>query len=326
MTKDDAGRLRPFWLLLHEHHQSVAPELAPFVSTSESWAHRERQYKQAMAGDWFGFIAQLDTVDVGYLICAKRPMDWQATFDLPPKLWELLTLVVHPKARGAGIGSALLDAMDEKIAGTDTKTKLVGAVPANKRAVSLYQSRGYQPAWLILTRFQKGHLSSRHDSGVQVERVAVRGVDMLRPLWLALHHHHQCVSPGLGPWVEDEDSWKVIKELLIVAAVNGLLFAVNHEGNPIGFGSAAIYSADEMEGYSDTWETGERIAETKFLVVAEHARETGVGSAILAAIDRELAMRDASDHLIGAIAPNLDTISFYQSRGFQPAWLEMVRR
>jgi hypothetical protein len=45
LTAAGIDRLRPMWLALHHHHQSVAPHLGPFVSDDESWANRKRQYE-----------------------------------------------------------------------------------------------------------------------------------------------------------------------------------------------------------------------------------------------------------------------------------------
>jgi hypothetical protein len=42
--------------------------------------------------------------------------------------------------------------------------------------------------------------------------IRVEGVDALvelEPLWLVLHHHHQASAPELGPYVEDQASWRV---------------------------------------------------------------------------------------------------------------------
>ena len=310
--------------MLHAHHQQVAPNLAPYVSEQKSWAQRRRQYADAMSGDWFGFIAQSGTSDVGYLICKKRPMDWEAAFDLPPMLWELLTLFVHPKYRGAGIGSAMLDAMDETIASTKISTKLVGVIPDNHRAVALYQARGYIPTWLIMTRFKRQLVATETRQDVSIVGASIDSVDTLQPLWTTLHHHHQDVSPHLGPWVDDVRAWSVIRKLLVNSAADGLLFVAHSGGTPIGLASAAIYNADEL-GYADTWLTGNRIAETKFLVVADEARGQGVGATLLRTVDCELARRGTHDHLIGVIEPNLDAIRFYQSKEFRPAWLELVQ-
>jgi len=92
----DIDRLAPLWLALHAHHQNIAPQLAPFVCDEISWGNRRRQYMDLTSGAWFGLIARDGDNDVGYLLCARRPMVWNATFAEPVSLWELVTLVVAP--------------------------------------------------------------------------------------------------------------------------------------------------------------------------------------------------------------------------------------
>jgi ribosomal protein S18 acetylase RimI-like enzyme len=145
MRAEDIDRLEPLWLGLHAHHQGVAPLVAPFVDDGLSWASRRRQYSEVMAGIWFGFIARADGEDVGYLLCAERPMAWNATFDAPRKLWELVTIFIRPERRGQGVGSQLLAAMDAGMDDRRAAMRLIGVIPDNRAAAALYQARGYRP-------------------------------------------------------------------------------------------------------------------------------------------------------------------------------------
>jgi len=325
LRADDIDRLRPLWLALHAHHQAVAPRLAPFVADVVSWRERKRQYVDALADGGFGFIARGGGSDIGYLVCARRPMQWNATFAIPPMLWELVTILVSPEWRGKGIGSQLLDAMDQRIAHEGHLTRLIGAIPDNRSAIELYQARGFTPAWLTLTRFQRPRLAGAASNGIEIEAVSPDQVGVLESLWLSLHHHHQAVSPHLGPWVNDETSWPVVRGLLETSAQEALTFVARDNGKMVGLASAAVYDIADVPAYADTWLTGERIAETKFLVVAGGARGRGIGSALMDAVDGELARRDVQDHFVGAIAPNREAIRFYESRGFRPAWLELIK-
>lgn len=327
---EDIDRLAPLWLGLHAHHRKVAPQLAPFAADAVSWANRRRQYLDVLAGAWFGFIARDGGADIGYLLCAQRPMQWNATFAVPASLWELVTLFVREDRRGQGVGAKLLAAMDEAIAQSEVQTKLIGCIPDNRSAVALYKARGYLPTWLMLTRFQRPAPAWQAPARQAARPVAIEALDesqveALEPLWLELHHHHQAVSPHLGPFVPDKDSWPVIRDLLSPSAGEGLLFAAVSGGRFIGFASAAVYGRDELVSYCDTWVTDGEVGEIKFLVVAGEARGKGVGAALTAAIDRELARRNVHDQFVGAIEPNQGAIRFYESRGFRPAWLELTR-
>jgi ribosomal protein S18 acetylase RimI-like enzyme len=323
LRRTDIDRLEPLWLGLHAHHQRVAPELAPFVDDDLSWASRKRQYADVMAGNWFGFIARDGAGDIGYLLCAQRPMQWNATFAMPATLWELVTIFVKDDRRGQGIGARLLAAMATRIA--DGETKLIGVIPENRAAVALYQSRGYQPTWLMLTRFQRSAPLPSTMSPVAIRSLGTTEVSGLESLWLALHHHHQVVAPHLGPFVTDDVSWPVIRDLLSESAEEGLLLGAFAGDRITGLVSAAIYDVRTLPSYSDTWRTGERVGEIKFLVVGPEERGRGTGAALTAAVDAALAVRGVHDQFVGAIAPNEGAIRFYQSRGFRPAWLELTK-
>jgi ribosomal protein S18 acetylase RimI-like enzyme len=218
------GRLEPLWLLLHAHHQAVAPELAPYVDDASSWSVRRAMYSAVLAAGGFGLVAREDGVDLGYALGGSSPSHWSATFVTGPALDELVTLVVRPDARGGGVGSTLLDAVDARLDAAGSADRLIGVLPANVRAIDLYRRRGYVPTWLTLTRFASP--PRRVASSVEVEVVAPGEVDALRDLWLELHHHHQAVSPHLAPFVADDESWEIVRGLFAAATADEQLVRV----------------------------------------------------------------------------------------------------
>jgi ribosomal protein S18 acetylase RimI-like enzyme len=175
------------------------------------------------------------------------------------------------------------------------------------------------------TRFQRPAPAQSTTQPVAIRTMGTAEVDRLESLWLALHHHHQAVSPHLGPFVADEESWPIIRELLAESAEEDLLLDAFDEDRITGLVSAAVYDVQSLPSYSDTWRTGALVGEIKFLVVAPDDRSRGTGAALTAAVDAALAARGVDDHFVGAIAPNEGAIRFYQSRGFRPAWLELTR-
>jgi ribosomal protein S18 acetylase RimI-like enzyme len=62
-------------------------------------------------------------------------------------------LVVAPAARDEGLGSTLLDEVDERLAAAGIHDQVIGAISPNEGAIRLYRRRGFRPAWLRLTRF-----------------------------------------------------------------------------------------------------------------------------------------------------------------------------
>jgi ribosomal protein S18 acetylase RimI-like enzyme len=123
-------------------------------------------------------------------------------------------------------------------------------------------------------------------------------IDELRPLWLQLHHHHQSVSP-VQPFVDDETSWARRR---------------------VGYAMVRIH-----EGGDDSWALSDRWAEVSTLVVDERRRGQGIGSALLDAVDAELASRGVRDLMIGVMEGNDGARRLYESRGLVPGWRQLYR-
>jgi len=58
-----------------------------------------------------------------------------------------------PGHRGEGIGSALLDLVEEEFAKLGVDDLVIGALPGNTGAIKLYERRGFKPTWVYLSRF-----------------------------------------------------------------------------------------------------------------------------------------------------------------------------
>jgi ribosomal protein S18 acetylase RimI-like enzyme len=159
-----------------------------------------------------------------------------------------------------------------------------------------------------------------------ITRAGAEALDRLRPLWLALHHHHQRVSgERLGPYVDDDASWRARRELYAgFLAAGGFALLAEDDGALVGYAMVAIKTSAETE-LDDTWISGERVAEIETLVVLPEARGGGVGTALLDAVDAELAAEGIGDVLIAAFVTNVDAIRLYERRGFRPASLYMIR-
>ena len=159
-----------------------------------------------------------------------------------------------------------------------------------------------------------------------ITRTGAEALDRLRPLWLALHHHHQAVGgQRLGPYVDDDASWAARRELYAgFLAGGGFAVLAEQDGALVGYAMVAIKTSTETE-LDDTWRSGERVAEIETLVVLPEARGGGVGSALLDAVDDELAAIGIGDVLIAAFVTNTEAIRLYERRGFRPASLHLIR-
>jgi ribosomal protein S18 acetylase RimI-like enzyme len=153
-------------------------------------------------------------------------------------------------------------------------------------------------------------------------RIAAAGperIDELRPLWLQLHHHHQRVSP-VQPFVDDEMSWARRRDSCVETFDGGGFALVAEDDGLVGYAMVRIH-----EGGDDSWALSDRWAEVWTLVVDEARRGEGIGSALLDAVDAELADRGVRDLMIGVMEGNDGARRLYESRGLVPGWLQLYR-
>jgi ribosomal protein S18 acetylase RimI-like enzyme len=149
-------RLGPLWLELHHHHQAVGgPALGPYVDDATSWAARRELYAGFIAEGGFAVLAERDGELVGYgMVAVFDPEERELpdTWVTGDRVAEIETLSVAPAARGAGIGSALLDRIDLELAAEGVDDVLIAAFATNADAIRLYERRGFRPASLHLIR------------------------------------------------------------------------------------------------------------------------------------------------------------------------------
>ncbi len=148
--------LRPLWLCLHRHHQTIAPNLRPYVDDDASWTTRRRFYADCLSHKGsFALLAYSVEDLVGYALVLVEPTStmWTDTWVTSDRTAELETLVVTPELRGQGIGALLLDRVESELDRLGIKDMIVGALPTNTDVLDLYRRRGFEPTWLVMTRF-----------------------------------------------------------------------------------------------------------------------------------------------------------------------------
>jgi ribosomal protein S18 acetylase RimI-like enzyme len=75
------------------------------------------------------------------------------TFPVGAQYAELCSLSVAPQLRGRGIGTRLLDFVDEELARRSIEDVKVAVMVGNTDAERLYERRGFRRAELVLYRF-----------------------------------------------------------------------------------------------------------------------------------------------------------------------------
>ena len=118
-----------------------------------SWRLRRELYAERLrSGTGFLVIAHDEGAAVGYaLVCVEEGPD--DTFPVGERYAELYSLAVTPELRGRGIGTQLLDFVDEELARRSIYDLKVAVMADNPAAIRLYERRGLRAAELVLYRF-----------------------------------------------------------------------------------------------------------------------------------------------------------------------------
>jgi len=154
----DIPALEPLWVGVHHVHAASMPELAPYVTDAETWAQRRALYESVIEKPDTVLLLAFDGEElVGYALSHVLALEetWIGdTWRTGHRIAELESLAVRESHRGRGIGSALLDAVDEALEAQGIRDVFVGALAGNEGALRLYARRGFRPTWLYMSRFE----------------------------------------------------------------------------------------------------------------------------------------------------------------------------
>jgi GNAT superfamily N-acetyltransferase len=133
-----------------EHHREVASQQVPVKSVVDAWAIRRRQYERWLAegGDGTLFVARERGRPVGYAMLTVSASG--ATWEVGGRQGELESLAVAAEARGAGVGTALIEVCRDELRRQGVETWVVAVVEANHDAVRLYEREGFEPFYRAL--------------------------------------------------------------------------------------------------------------------------------------------------------------------------------
>jgi ribosomal protein S18 acetylase RimI-like enzyme len=151
-------------------------------------------------------------------------------------------------------------------------------------------------------------------------------LDLVGPLWVAVHHRHAEAMPQLAPYVSDAETWRLRRVWygeLLDKPDTLLLLAFSGE-TAVGYGLAHVLAVDET-WIPDTWVTGSRIGEIESLSVRPQYRGSGLGSELIDRLEQHLYATGVEDLILGALPGNTDAIRLYERRGYQPTWLYLSR-
>lgn len=143
--------LEPLWLALIAHHHEVAPQLGPLRAGADSWARRRAAYERWLGEpDAFVLVAREQGATIGYALV--RVTAGSPTWAEPERAGEVETLSLLPRARGRGLGRALLDRAAAELAAIGVDEMRLTAVATNHKAIRFYQREGFETAFVSLRR------------------------------------------------------------------------------------------------------------------------------------------------------------------------------
>jgi GNAT superfamily N-acetyltransferase len=150
------AELAPLWAELYTHHREVSLYRGLVDDLELSWARRREWYARLLA-QGACFVTATDTEGrlVGYAMVAFEdgPDD---TFAVKGGTVEVVTLVVAAEHRSAGVGTALLGAVEEIARNRGFDTVKIAVISGNGLAESFYETNGYSVAEHVLYRHLDG--------------------------------------------------------------------------------------------------------------------------------------------------------------------------
>ncbi len=149
----DVDVLRPLWLALRDHHGSLTEDWGPVRDDEDSWARRRRDYATWLTEpDAFCLVARRaeEGPALGYAVVTVN--SGSPTWAAVERFGYLETLSVLPSARGAGVGTALLDAVQAHLSALDVVRLELTMVARNAEARRFYERAGFDVRFVTMVR------------------------------------------------------------------------------------------------------------------------------------------------------------------------------
>ncbi len=142
LSPADIELLAPLWAELLDHIANLPDALVPIRPFEQSWPLERAEMLEALAGDACVLVARRDDTVVGYAyVLVEGPDPVWYTGDNHA---TLAALSVADGERAAGVGTALLDAVDAELEKRGVEDVEIGVDTANRDAMRFYEERGYR--------------------------------------------------------------------------------------------------------------------------------------------------------------------------------------
>lgn len=142
---DDIGLL---WRDMHDYHAKVVDEarnVAPFRLSEDSWQRRRGEFEDWMrAGEGRLLIAERDGSPVGFAFF--RVCEGDLSFETGERIGELEALSVDPELRRWGVGSLLMEGVEQRLTAAGIEFIGLAVVSGNADALRFYERWGIVPS------------------------------------------------------------------------------------------------------------------------------------------------------------------------------------
>ena len=147
--------VRSLWLAMRDRHGELTPGWEPLRDDDDSWARKRAAYLAELEAEGsFVLVARSEGRVLGYaLVSIERTASATWRFD---EYAFLDSVCVLPEARGRGIGSALLAAVQERVAALGLARIHLDAVAANAEAIRLYERAGFAVEFVTMVKRRGG--------------------------------------------------------------------------------------------------------------------------------------------------------------------------
>ena len=158
---------------------------------------------------------------------------------------------------------------------------------------------------------------------IKYKRAAKESLELLKPLWISLHHHHAEVAPQLGSIRSEEESWQTRRGEYVgwLELPANFIILAEFDKQFIGYAFVRV-----REGKSATWNVSQQIGEIETLSILPEYRGFGVGVGLLEHVYVELKKDNVYEASLGVIATNQAAIRFYEKQGFETSLQYMNKR
>jgi ribosomal protein S18 acetylase RimI-like enzyme len=154
---------------------------------------------------------------------------------------------------------------------------------------------------------------------LEIRETSVDQLDLLSPLWEALHDHHASIGADVAPMRDLEESWRRRRRNYVSWLADGdtVILRAERDGRAVGYLTLRVSDGPH------TWDIGKEAA-IETLSVLPEARGAGVGRKLMDAARREAAARGAETMAVGVVHTNADALRFYEREGFGSFYLELI--